>query len=230
MKTLVIDTSSTAASIAVIEDGVVLGEYTLHTTQTHSQKLMPMVDQLLSHLDLKIRDMDRFAVCEGPGSFTGVRIGLAAVKAFAQPYNKPICTFSSMKLLAAAFAHFEGMVLSALDAKRGTAYYGLYRWRLGHLETIAEGVEDVTMLLEDVATRYMDQYLVCTGDATWIYQDAFDKMLGTAPAIRITGKRTSVPNASNFRYIEDAVSEAVEYNDVKANYMKKSQAERDLIK
>lgn len=229
MKTMVIDTSSSAASIAVLEDGTVLGEFTIHTEKTHSQKLMPMLDQLMKQLELRIKDIDAYAVCEGPGSFTGVRIGLSAVKAFAHPFDKPVKTFSSMKLLAGAFSHFEGMVLSTIDAKRNTVYFGLYRWRLGELETIAEGVEDIDVLLEDVASRYMDQYLICTGDATWIYQDAFSK-LGSAPAIRISGKRSSILSAANFRFIESSVGPAVSYMDVKANYMKKSQAERDQSK
>ena len=81
MKILGIDTSSMAASVAVIEDNKLICEYTINTKKTHSQKLMPMIENMLSLSDLNVREIDAIAVCEGPGSFTGLRIGMATAKA-----------------------------------------------------------------------------------------------------------------------------------------------------
>ena len=81
MKILGIDTSSMAASVAVIEDNKLICEYTINTKKTHSQKLMPMIENMLSLSDLNVRELDAIAVCEGPGSFTGLRIGMATAKA-----------------------------------------------------------------------------------------------------------------------------------------------------
>ena len=83
MKILGIDTSSMAASVAVIEDNKLICEYTINTKKTHSQKLMPMIENMLSLSDLNVREIDAIAVCEGPGSFTGLRIGMATEKGIA---------------------------------------------------------------------------------------------------------------------------------------------------
>ena len=90
MKILGIDTSSMAASVAVIEDNKLICEYTINTKKTHSQKLMPMIENMLSLSDLSIREMDAVAICEGPGSFTGLRIGMATAKAFAHVNDIPL--------------------------------------------------------------------------------------------------------------------------------------------
>lgn len=90
MRVLAIDTSSQVASVAILEKDKLLGEMTINHPKTHSQKLMPIIESLCASLDLKIADMDTIAVAGGPGSFTGVRIGLSAAKALAQPFNLPI--------------------------------------------------------------------------------------------------------------------------------------------
>jgi len=100
MKLLSIDTSTQTASVAVIESGKVIGEMMLNTPLTHSQKLMPLIESLIGQLSLKIKDFDGFCVCQGPGSFTGVRIGISTVKAFAQAHGGFVVTETSMGLLA----------------------------------------------------------------------------------------------------------------------------------
>jgi len=123
-KVMVIDTSSSAASIAVFENDILIGESGLHSKTTHSIKFMPLLDALMKQLELKISDIDAYYVCEGPGSFTGVRIGISTVKGFAQPFQTPIYTFTSMYLLASAMRHVEGLIVPMIDAKRSEVYYG----------------------------------------------------------------------------------------------------------
>lgn len=101
MKILGIDTSSMAASVAVIEDNKLICEYTINTKKTHSQKLMPMIENMLSLSDLNVRELDAIAVCEGPGSFTGLRIGMATAKAIAHVNDIPVIGVNSLEVLAA---------------------------------------------------------------------------------------------------------------------------------
>lgn len=230
MKKMIVDTSSTAASVAVLEGGLIKGEFTIHTERTHSEKLMPMIESLMRGLDMKIEDIDEFAVCEGPGSFTGVRIGISTVKAFAQPFDKPIKTFTSMKLLSGAYSHHNGLVLSMIDAKRDSVYYGLYRWHYGSVLTVEEGVKNIEVLLNDIENHYLNEHILVTGEATWIYSDAFRRLdhLNLMNQYIMSERKMAVLSASNYRHIEDDKGVVHSYGDVKANYMKKSQAERDF--
>lgn len=230
MKKMIVDTSSTAASVAVLEDGLIKGEFTIHTERTHSEKLMPMIECLMRQLDLKIEDIDEFAVCEGPGSFTGVRIGISTVKAFAQPTDKPIKTFTSMKLLSGAFSHHNGLVLSMIDAKRDSVYYGVYRWHHGSVFTVEEGVKNIEVLLNDLENNFLNENILVTGEATWKYKEVFKSLsnLNLHNRYVVTDQKTAVLSASNYRHIEDDKGAIHKYNGVKANYMKKSQAERDF--
>ena len=100
MKVLGIDTSSNATSIAVIEDNKLICEYTINTKTTHSQKLMPMIENMLKISEVNVNDMDMIAICQGPGSFTGLRIGMATAKALSHVNNLPIVGVNSLELLA----------------------------------------------------------------------------------------------------------------------------------
>ena len=99
MKILGIDTSSNASSVAVIEDNKLICEYTVNTKTTHSQKLMPMIENMLSMSDINIKDIDAIAICIGPGSFTGLRIGMATAKAIEHLNNLPIIGVNSLEIL-----------------------------------------------------------------------------------------------------------------------------------
>ena len=95
MKTLALDTATAAASVAVVEDGKMLGVMTLNLKKPHSQKIMAVMKDLLDQLELKMSDIDLFAAAHGPGSFTGLRVGIAAVKGFADSMNKPAAGVST---------------------------------------------------------------------------------------------------------------------------------------
>lgn len=224
MNRLVIDTSSTAASVALFRGEDVVGEFFINSKQTHSQKLMPIVDALLKQTDMPIKDIDAFYVCEGPGSFTGVRIGIATVKGFAQPQNKPVQSFSSMFLIASGVRHFEGVIVPIIDAKRSDVYYGVYEWVSGKLVTREEGIEGIKELLIYLEETYIGQSILLIGDAIDAYPDAFGGGLNL-----VIGKREEgVPKASNLAIGSVETSDASTVYSVKANYMRKSQAERDL--
>lgn len=223
MKSLIIDTSSTAASAALFEDGNMIGEVFVNDKATHSQKLMPIVHDLLTQTQTKISDIDAYYVCEGPGSFTGVRIGIATVKGFAQPFNKPVYTFPSMFLIASGAKHHEGLIVPVIDAKREEVYYGVYSWDDGFLSTLEEGVESLEQLLTYLEEKYPGQNILLLGDAITSYPNVFENhgtyLLGSLSE--------GVPKASNLAMASLAADESATVYSAKANYMRKSQAERD---
>ncbi|NLG92130.1 MAG: tRNA (adenosine(37)-N6)-threonylcarbamoyltransferase complex dimerization subunit type 1 TsaB, partial [Clostridiales bacterium] len=105
MRILAIDSSATAASVALVEDGKVLGEFYINTKLTHSQTLMPMIDNVLKCMRADLQSVDLFAVSSGPGSFTGIRIGIASVKGLAMAQDKPCVGVSTLEAMARNLEH-----------------------------------------------------------------------------------------------------------------------------
>ncbi|MDD6021457.1 MAG: tRNA (adenosine(37)-N6)-threonylcarbamoyltransferase complex dimerization subunit type 1 TsaB [Acutalibacteraceae bacterium] len=122
MKILAVDTSAKAASAAVTEGGKILSENFTDTGLTHSQTLMPMVKSVLDAANISVKDIDIFAINNGPGSFTGVRIGVAAVKGMAQPLGKECVAVSTLEALAYNLIGLGCVAVSAMDARCGQVY------------------------------------------------------------------------------------------------------------
>lgn len=121
------DSSASPASAAVVEEGKLLGRFQLNTGFTHSQTLMPMVNSLLAATGLQMRDVDKLAVSAGPGSFTGVRIGVATVKGLCFPDNKPCIGVSTLEAMAYNFLEEEAVVFALMDARREQVYNAVFR-------------------------------------------------------------------------------------------------------
>ena len=121
MKILALDSSAVSASAAVLDDDKVLGEFFINTKQTHSQTLMPMVQQVLTQTKTSLEEMDLFAVSAGPGSFTGVRIGVACVKGMAFAQNKPCIGVSTLEAMAYPLSMLNGIICAVMDASSDLA-------------------------------------------------------------------------------------------------------------
>ena len=126
MRTLAIDTTANTATCALTEDGRVRASFTIDGLLTHSETMLPMVDEMLSHLALSVENVDLFAVAEGPGSFTGVRISVSTIKGLAFSTNKPCVGVSSLSGLAKNLEGFQGLVVPAMDARRQQVYTAIY--------------------------------------------------------------------------------------------------------
>lgn len=126
MKILALDTSGPNCSVAVIDENKVIANFNLNIGTTHSQILLPLVDELNKFSNLTLNDIDVFACSVGPGSFTGLRIGIATLKGFAMSLNKPVISVSSLEGLAYNVPTFDGIVCSVLDAKNNNVYAALY--------------------------------------------------------------------------------------------------------
>ena len=118
MKILAIETSAKSVSAAVVENGVPLASAYQNMGLTHSRTLMPLVDGMLSAAGLRVQDMDLLAAANGPGSFTGLRIGVSALKGLAWALEKPCCGVSTLAAMARNLAHMEGLIICAMDARR----------------------------------------------------------------------------------------------------------------
>ena len=127
MKILALETSAKAVSAAVTEDGKVLCSGYQDTGLTHSRTLMPIVEGMLKNTGLTVRDCDAIAVAVGPGSFTGIRIGVAAAKGLAFAAEKPAVAVSTLEAMARNVAHLEGLIICAMDARRSQVYNALFR-------------------------------------------------------------------------------------------------------
>ena len=126
MKILAIDSSGMPASCAVCEDGTLLAEYTVNFKRTHSQTLVPMLDEIRTMLDMDLNDIDAVAVAGGPGSFTGLRIGSAAAKGIGLALNKPLVHVPTLEGMAYNFYGSSGLVVPMIDARNQQVFAGIY--------------------------------------------------------------------------------------------------------
>ncbi len=133
MKVLAVDTATGSCSVAILEKESLLAEVTLVSNRTHSEHLMGMITEAIRLAGLTISDVDGFAVTRGPGSFTGIRIGLSTVKGLATASNKPVVGVSSLKALASQCYAPSILICPLIDARRGEVYYASYRYQEGHL-------------------------------------------------------------------------------------------------
>lgn len=127
MITLAIDSTAKAACAAVLSDDKVIAEYTLNTGHTHSETMLPMAEAIMKAAGISPDTVDLFAISAGPGSFTGVRIGISLIKGMCFGKNKPIAAISSMDCLAINLEGFEGIVCPVMDARRNQVYTALFR-------------------------------------------------------------------------------------------------------
>ena len=136
MKILAIDTSNFALGVALLNGNQVVGEYITNVKKNHSVRAMPAIEKLMHDCDMKPVDLDKIVVAKGPGSYTGVRIGVTIAKTLAWTLNIPISGVSSLEVLAANGKFFQGYICPLFDGRRGQIYTGLYEALDGQLTTI----------------------------------------------------------------------------------------------
>lgn len=175
MKILAIDTSSKICSVAILEDNQVIIEKHIENETTHSQKLMPLIDNILKSCKLTLADFDLFACCVGPGSFTGVRIGVSTVKAFCDVTNIKASSVSSLESLAyntldSNYKEDANLVLSMIDAKNDNVYYGLFE-RSNDTFTLVEelGAKNIEEMIQTLK-KYHSSPILFVGDGSEKHQ------------------------------------------------------------
>ena len=229
MKILAIDTSTQVASCAVIDENMVLGEYSLNQDFSHSENLVPMIKEILGSLDLKIDDIDLYGVSIGPGSFTGLRIGVASVKAFAHLFDKPVVGVSTLEALAFNLP-YNPIVVPMMDARRDRVYTGIYAWEDNKLKTLmkADALE-VDILLEKLDKDY--ENIVVNGDGALMHRQRIRDKLKDKVSFSSIGNNScraaSIGELALIKYNEGKIDN---YYTLAPDYLRKSQAERELNK
>ena len=166
MKILALDSTAKTSSVAVLEDESLLGLFSANIQNTHSETLLPMVKALLESLKLTNDDIDAYAFSEGPGSFTGVRIGAATIKGLAFGRNKPCVGVSTIEALCQSLANYQGIVCPIMNARRGQVYTGAF---LNGKRII----DDTCMMLDDLIPM-LEEY----GEPIYFNGDGYDLVLG----------------------------------------------------
>lgn len=229
MKILGIDSSGLVASVALMVDGVIVGEYTIHNKKTHSQTLLPMIDEMLEMAQVDIDEIDCVAVSAGPGSFTGLRIGAATAKGIAWTLEVPVVAVSSLMSLAANIAEEGRIVCPIMDARRSQVYYGIYRINRGIPEVIVEPdvvpVEEAARKAADIADG--EKCPIFLGDGVPVYEEQIGKMFQGAEFVRPSRRyqnAVSLVELGEALYNQGEYVSAAEFAPV---YLRKSQAERE---
>ena len=224
MKILGIDTSTMAANVAVLEDDKLICEYTINTKKTHSQKLMPMIENMLKLSDLDIKEIDAIAICVGPGSFTGLRIGMATAKAMAHVNNIPLIGVNSLEILGANMDLCNRNICSILDAQRNQVYMNKYILKDDKITELEEiSIKAIDELLEEISSSNEDWVLV--GEAVYKYKEKIEEISN----ITIPSPANNITKASTLCFVarDKMLSNDQVYNCYNINpmYIRKSQAE-----
>ena len=151
MKILSIDTSTSSLSVCITNDDEVIGEINLNNGLVHSTTLMPAIENLFTVLNFDKSELSHIAVTVGPGSFTGIRIGVATANAFSLALNIPVISVSSLDAMSMNFISYEGTVITTIDAQRDTYYVGVYRARDSKIEKIIEN----TIMTDEELEEYI---------------------------------------------------------------------------
>ena len=224
MKILGIDTSTMAANVAVLEDDKLICEYTINTKKTHSQKLMPMIENMLKLSDLDIKEIDAIAICVGPGSFTGLRIGMATAKAMAHVNNIPLIGVNSLEILGANMDLCNRNICSILDAQRNQVYMNKYILKDDKITELEEiSIKPIDELLEEISSSNEDWVLV--GEAVYKYKEKIEEISN----ITIPSPANNITKASTLCFVarDKMLANVQVYNCYNINpmYIRKSQAE-----
>lgn len=226
MRILGIESSSLVASAAVVENEVTLAEYTVNYKKTHSQTLLPMIDEMMRLLDMEPSAVDAIAVSGGPGSFTGLRIGSATAKGLGLALKKPLIHVPTLDAMAYGLFGASGLICPMMDARRQQVYTGIYRFE----ERFEIVMEQSALAVADLAERLnaLGERVIFLGDGVPVYEKPLAETLTVpycfAPAHVNRQRAASVAALGAVYFAEGKTETAAEH---KPDYLRKSQAERE---
>jgi len=223
MKILAVDTSTKTGSVALVEDELLIAEYTLNVSETHSARLMPTIDRVLQDAAVAIDEIDALAIAIGPGSFTGLRIGLATFKGLALAAEKRLVAVPTLDALAASIPFSAHIVCPTLDARMGEVYAAFYRFKN---ETCEKLSADMVLPVEAVF-RDVRESVVILGDGIPLYRDRIVGLLRDRAIF--APERLWIPRAVNVAVLAKSRLDKGESDDIdtlEPIYLRKSEAER----
>lgn len=226
MIVLGVDSSATAASAAIVKDGKLVSEVLSDTGLTHSQTLLPMIKTCLDNAGLSIDNIDLIAVANGPGSFTGVRIGIATVKGIAFTNNIPCAEVSTLESMAYNVSDFDGIICSAMDARCNQVYTAFFEnhscCKVNRLS------DDTAMSIDELGKKIKEteKNVIFVGDGAEI---CYNKLNSIIDNISIVPQNIRKQRASGVA-ICSLVKQAKKAEDITVNYIRLPQAQRELVK
>lgn len=227
MKILGIDSSGLVASVAVVEDGITLAEYTVNYKKTHSQTLLPMLDEIVRMIQLDLNALDAIAVAAGPGSFTGLRIGSATAKGLGLALEKPLISIPTTEGLAYNLYGADALVCPLMDARRNQVYTGIYKFVNGQL-TVLE--KQMAVPVQDMIEKLnaLGEKVIFLGDGVPVYREMLVSGMKVpfllAPA-HLNRQRAAAVAALGEQYFAAGKTESADAHS--PDYLRMSQAERE---
>ena len=228
MKILAFETSAKAASVALLEAGKLLGESYQNTGLTHSQTLMVMAEDLLKACGLTAKDVEAVAVAAGPGSFTGVRIGVAAAKGFAWGAELPCYGVSTLEAMARNLGVYQGYIVPAMDARRSQVYTAVFHVRKGVLTRLED---DMAISLAELGEKIknFEEPVFLVGDGALL---CYNTLLEEVPGLVLPPEHRMHQRAAGVALAAQAMADAGEAGngaELTPNYLRLSQAERERL-
>ena len=226
MIVLSVDSSSLVTTVALLKDEFILGEYTLNFKREHSVILMEKIEMLLKDCQVDISEVDGFVVSKGPGSFTGLRIGMATIKGLSMGSNKPYVSISSLDALANSLITFDGIICPIMDALRDSVYTGLYKNIKGKLVKILECTALELTELADILNEKGEK-VIFTGDGVSKHREFLTKNVNNC---EFASNHLSIIRASSLGELGMEKIKVGEVDNMNSAplYIKKPQAEREL--
>ena len=227
MKILGIDSSGLVASVAVVEDDNLLAEYTVNYKKTHSQTLLPMLDEIVKMTELNLATIDAIAVAAGPGSFTGLRIGSATAKGLGLALQKPLVAVPTVEALAYNLWGTDKIICPLMDARRSQVYTGIYEFAGQELQVIeGQMAVPVTEIVEKLNT--LKQEVIFLGDGVPVYKEVLAQEMKIpyllAPAHLNKQRAASVATLGAVYAAKGKTESAIKHQP---DYLRLSQAERE---
>ncbi|MRH44878.1 tRNA (adenosine(37)-N6)-threonylcarbamoyltransferase complex dimerization subunit type 1 TsaB [Aquibacillus halophilus] len=227
MNILSIDTSNQTMGIAIVKDGQLAGEYITNVKKNHSVRLMPAIDQLMRDTETSPEDLKKIVVAKGPGSFTGIRIGLSTAKTMAWALKIPVVAVSSLEAVAYQGSFFDQLICPFFDARRGLVYTGVYRWNAsGELEHIEEEKNIMLTELLDKLAQQKSSVLFLSQDIE-LHRDVITQTMGDKAIIPESSHH--VPRPSLLAQV-GADKDADELHTLTPNYLRLAEAEANWLK
>lgn len=226
MRILGIESSSLVASVAIVEDGITMAEYTANFKKTHSQTLLPMIDEMVNLLGIELSTLDAIAVSGGPGSFTGLRIGSATAKGLGLALDKPLIHIPTLDATAYGLYGTNALICPIMDARRNQVYTGLYRFEKDFTVVMEQDALDMGELIEKLNS--IGERVIFLGDGVPVYQAQIEEKMTAsfdfAPAHVNRQRAASVASLGAVYFADGKTETAMEH---KPDYLRKSQAERE---
>ncbi len=228
MLILAFETSAKACSVALMKESILLGENYQNTGLTHSQTLLVMAEDLMKQCGVTAQDIDAVAVAAGPGSFTGVRIGVAAAKGFAWGREIPCCGVSTLEAMAENAGIFDGFVLPVMDARRQQVYCGLFRAEKGILTRVApDRAISLAELAEEI--KILKEPIFLVGDGSILCYNTLNQ---DVPTLTLPPEHRMHQRAAGVALVAEkmiARGETCDGATLQPNYLRLSQAERERL-